>query len=202
MFPAFKYHAVDYLSENVSRAKLSINWLLLSVPHCLHQDKNYCHTGMVTDDKYRRPWRRVLPTYKLLMDDSALNEWKKSFCIKDLLEKKWTSSTVFHISTKIVEVVPSSNPCSQADMEELCLLQNDWKEEYTHIDRFIFGATEREAKAYEFYILDDFIFVDYLVEYRKQLPSLSTLMSRLRMFAVTDPLLNSKGEIFTEEDIF
>nr|XP_033818553.1 protein shortage in chiasmata 1 ortholog [Geotrypetes seraphini] len=203
MFSAFKYHAVDYLSENVSRAKLSINWLLLPIPHYLHQNKNYCHTGLVADDKYRRPWRKDLPTYKSLMDDSALNEWEKTFCIKDLFEKKWESSTVFRISAKNMEVVPSSNPCSQADMEDFFhLLQNDWKEEYIHIDKFIFGATECEVKAQAFYILDDFLFIDYLGEYRKQLPSLPTLMSRLRMFPVTDPLLNSKGEIFTEEDIF
>uniref|UniRef100_A0A8C4W9N7 Shortage in chiasmata 1 n=1 Tax=Gopherus evgoodei TaxID=1825980 RepID=A0A8C4W9N7_9SAUR len=54
----------------------------------------------------------------------------------------------------------------------------------------------------DLYIADDLVFVDNLEEYRKQLPTLHTLLARLKIFLVRDPLLNSKGQILTEENLF
>ncbi|KAG6929700.1 hypothetical protein G0U57_004985 [Chelydra serpentina] len=88
MFAALKYHAVDYLYENVARQKFSIDRLSFRVPPCLHQDENYHHTGVFADDKYRRPWTRVsvVPTPKM-MDISVLDQWKQSLYVEDFLEK-------------------------------------------------------------------------------------------------------------------
>ncbi|EMP30773.1 Putative protein C9orf84, partial [Chelonia mydas] len=54
----------------------------------------------------------------------------------------------------------------------------------------------------DLYIADELVFVDNLEEYRKQLPTLHTLLARLKNFLVKDPLLNSKGQILTEENLF
>uniref|UniRef100_A0A8C3FRH0 Shortage in chiasmata 1 n=1 Tax=Chrysemys picta bellii TaxID=8478 RepID=A0A8C3FRH0_CHRPI len=54
----------------------------------------------------------------------------------------------------------------------------------------------------DLYIADELVFVDNLEEYRKRLPTLHTLLARLKIFLVKDPLLNSKGQILTEENLF
>ncbi|XP_054843589.1 protein shortage in chiasmata 1 ortholog [Eublepharis macularius] len=54
----------------------------------------------------------------------------------------------------------------------------------------------------DLYIEDELVFTDNLAQYAKQLPSLPALLNRLSVFQVQDPLLNSKGENITEEDIF
>ncbi|XP_009068746.1 PREDICTED: uncharacterized protein C9orf84 homolog, partial [Acanthisitta chloris] len=49
---------------------------------------------------------------------------------------------------------------------------------------------------------EEYLFIDNLENFRKNLPSLSRLLSRLQFFLVNDPLLDSKGQILTEESIF
>ncbi|KAH1169469.1 hypothetical protein KIL84_014059, partial [Mauremys mutica] len=290
---------------NVARQKFSIDRLSFRVPPCLHQDENYHHTGVFADDKYRRPWKRVsvISTQKM-MDLSVLDQWKQSLYVEDFLEKKPISCTEFHINNELIEVVPSSNPYSQTDIEEAYLLiKDDYKEEFTQVicvkpDYVPVLKAQDQAKetnnnknlkykilnchnilimiiasqffaykhhpkqlleVYHFgkvklsdhlngvmsqshiedpggswysvvqdiqlmftskdtipinnagilwlivenlYIADDLVFVDNLKEYRKQLPTLRTLLARLKIFLVKDPLLNSKGQILTEENLF
>ncbi|XP_067409589.1 protein shortage in chiasmata 1 ortholog [Emydura macquarii macquarii] len=205
MFAALKYHAVDYLYENVARQKFSIDRLSFRVPPCLHQDENYHHTGVFADDTYRRPWTRVsvVSTHKM-MNISILDQWKQSLYMEDFLEKKPISYMEFHINNELIEVVPSSNPYSQIDIEEAYLLmKNDYKEEFTQIicvkpDY----APVLKAKDLDLYIADELVFVDYLEGYCKQLPTLHALLGRLKIFLVKDPLLNSKGQTLTEENLF
>ncbi|CAM4680188.1 unnamed protein product [Lepidochelys kempii] len=205
MFAALKYHAVDYLYENVARQKFSIDRLSFRVPPCLHQDENYHHTGVFADDKYRRPWTRVsVVSTQKMMDISVLDQWKQSLYVEDFLEKKPISCTEFHINNELIEVVPSSNPYSQTDTEEAYLLtKNDYKEEFTQV---ICVKPDYvpvlKAQDQDLYIADELVFVDNLEEYRKQLPTLHTLLARLKNFLVKDPLLNSKGQILTEENLF
>ncbi|XP_039399113.1 protein shortage in chiasmata 1 ortholog isoform X2 [Mauremys reevesii] len=205
MFAALKYHAVDYLYENVARQKFSIDRLSFRVPPCLHQDENYYHTGVFADDKYRRPWKRVsVVSTQKMMDLSVLDQWKQSLYVEDFLEKKPISCTEFHINNELIEVVPSSNPYSQTDTEEAYLLiKNDYKEEFTQV---ICVKPDYvpvlKAQDQDLYIADDLVFFDNLEKYRKQLPTLRTLLARLKMFLVKDPLLNSKGQILTEENLF
>ncbi|NXY08252.1 SHOC1 protein, partial [Pteruthius melanotis] len=49
---------------------------------------------------------------------------------------------------------------------------------------------------------EEFVFIDNLENFRKKLPTLSMLLSRLQVFLVKDPLLDSEGQILTAENIF
>ncbi|NXC58547.1 SHOC1 protein, partial [Aleadryas rufinucha] len=54
----------------------------------------------------------------------------------------------------------------------------------------------------DLYLEEEFVFIDNLEYFRKKLPTLSVLLSRLQFFLVKDPLLDSEGQIITAEDIF
>ncbi|NWV32536.1 SHOC1 protein, partial [Grantiella picta] len=54
----------------------------------------------------------------------------------------------------------------------------------------------------DLYLEDEFVFIDNLENFRKKLPTLSILLSRLQYFFVKDPLLDSDGQIFRAENIF
>ncbi|KAK1174547.1 protein shortage in chiasmata 1 ortholog-like [Acipenser oxyrinchus oxyrinchus] len=58
---------------------------------------------------------------------------------------------------------------------------------------------ERTLKAVE---KEEVVFADCLSEFRRQMPTLFSLLGRLRTFSVKDPLLNSRGELFTDEIFF
>ncbi|NXD92550.1 SHOC1 protein, partial [Chaetorhynchus papuensis] len=49
---------------------------------------------------------------------------------------------------------------------------------------------------------EEFVFIDNLEDFRKKLPTLSILLSRLQFFLVKDPLLDSEGQILTAENVF
>ncbi|NWT01269.1 SHOC1 protein, partial [Mionectes macconnelli] len=54
----------------------------------------------------------------------------------------------------------------------------------------------------DLYLEEEFSFIDNLEIFHKKLPTLSILLSRLQFFLVKDPLLDSEGQILTEENIF
>ncbi|XP_078532775.1 protein shortage in chiasmata 1 ortholog [Lissotriton helveticus] len=206
MFAAFKFCAIDYLYESVARQKFAVDWLLVHIPNSLHQDENYCHTGVFAEERYRRPWTRgtAVPTCSLRKEDS-LDELKKCFCMNGILEKKWKPHFECRIGSTIEDVVPSSNPNSQLEMEDICLLSQDGYKEEAHQKITCLetrSATILEDESKDLVISEDIVFKDHLAEYARQVPSLLTLLSRLKPFAVRDPLLDSKGEPFTEESIF
>ncbi|NXE60807.1 SHOC1 protein, partial [Calcarius ornatus] len=49
---------------------------------------------------------------------------------------------------------------------------------------------------------EEFVFIDNLESFRKKLPTLSIILSRLQFFLVKDPLLDSEGQFLTAENIF
>ncbi|NXI24815.1 SHOC1 protein, partial [Sterrhoptilus dennistouni] len=49
---------------------------------------------------------------------------------------------------------------------------------------------------------EELVFIDNLEAFRKKLPTLSILLSRLQFFLVKDPLLDSGGQMLTAENIF
>ncbi|NXB12937.1 SHOC1 protein, partial [Cnemophilus loriae] len=135
---------------------------------------------------------------------SVLDQWKKSLPVEDFLEKKPISSIGFQTSSDLIEVIPSSNPCSQTDTEEpFLLMKNGFKEDSTQ-DKFlkIYYATEFKEPRQDLCLEEEFVFIDNLENFRKKLPTLSILLSRLQFFLVKDPLLDSEGQILTAEDIF
>ncbi|XP_010576486.1 PREDICTED: uncharacterized protein C9orf84 homolog [Haliaeetus leucocephalus] len=118
--------------------------------------------------------------------------------------KKPITSVEFCISNGLIEVIPSSNPCSQTDIEgPLLLTKNVFKEESTQ-DKYLKTdyATEFREQWQDLYIEEELVFIDNLENFRKNLPTSSILLSRLQFFLVKDPLLGSEGQNLTEENIF
>ncbi|XP_077027544.1 protein shortage in chiasmata 1 ortholog [Agelaius phoeniceus] len=201
MFAALKYHSTDYLYESLARQKFSIWKLSLCFPPCLHQDEKYHLNGLFADDKYRKPWTRIGSTQNM-MAISVLDQWKKSLPVEDFLEKKPISSVEFQTSNDLIEVIPSSNPCSQTDTEESFLLMKNGYKEDSIQDKYlkIYYATEEPQQ--DLCLEEEFVFIDNLESFRKKLPNLSILLSRLQFFLVKDPLLDSEGQFLTAENIF
>ncbi|NWX68002.1 SHOC1 protein, partial [Alca torda] len=121
-----------------------------------------------------------------------------------LLFRRPTSSVGFYIGNELIEVIPSSNPCSQTDIEGLFLLmKNVFMEESTQ-DKYLKTnyATEFKEQWQDLYMKEELVFIDNLENFRKKLPTSSVLLSRLQFFPVKDPLLDSEGQNLTEENIF
>ncbi|KAM6991145.1 protein shortage in chiasmata 1 ortholog [Passerculus sandwichensis] len=187
----------------MARQKFSIWKLSLCFPPCLHQDEKYHLNGLFADDKYRKPWTRIDSTQNM-MAISVLDQWKRSLPVEDFLEKKPISSVEFQTSNDLIEVIPSSNPCSQTDTEESFLLvKNGFKEDSTQ-DKYlkIYYATVFKEPQQDLCLEEEFVFIDNLESFRKKLPNLSILLSRLQFFLVKDPLLDSEGQFITAENIF
>ncbi|NXQ46397.1 SHOC1 protein, partial [Catharus fuscescens] len=135
---------------------------------------------------------------------SVLDQWKKSLPVEDFLEKKPISSAEFQISNSLLEVIPSSNACSQTDTEEpFLLMRNGFKEDSAQ-DKYlkIYYATEFKEPGQDLCLEEEFVFIDNLEIFCKKLPTLSLFLSRLQYFLVKDPLLHSEGQILTPENIF
>ncbi|XP_062369476.1 protein shortage in chiasmata 1 ortholog [Cinclus cinclus] len=203
IFPALNYHSTDYLYESMARQKFSIWKLSLCFPPCLHQDEKYHLNGLFADEKYRKPWTRI-GSIQNMIAISVLDQWKKNLPVEDFLEKKPISSVEFQTSNYLLEVIPSSNPCSQTDTEEpFLLMKNGFKEDSTQ-DKYlkICYATEFKEPGQDLCLEEEFVFIDNLENFRKKLPTLSILLSRLQFFLVKDPILDSEGQILTGENIF
>ncbi|RLV97036.1 hypothetical protein DV515_00012188 [Chloebia gouldiae] len=203
MFTALKYHSTDYLYESMARQKFSIWKLSLCFPPCLHQDEKYHLNGLFADDKYRKPWTRIGSTQNTIAI-SGLDQWKKSLPVEDFLEKKPISSVEFQTTNDLIEVIPSSDPHSQTYTEEPFLLtKNGFKEDSTQ-DKYlkIYYGTEFKEPQQDLYLEEEFVFIDNLEHFRKKLPTLSILLSRLQFFFVKDPLLDSEGQFLTAENVF
>ncbi|NWR07901.1 SHOC1 protein, partial [Paradoxornis webbianus] len=135
---------------------------------------------------------------------SVLDQWKKSLPVEDFLEKKPFFSVGFQTSNDLIEVIPSSNPYSQTNTEEhFLLMKNGFKEDFTQ-DKYlkIYYATEFKEPQQDLCLEEELVFIDNLEAFRKKMPALSILLSRLQFFLVKDPLLDSEGQILTAESIF
>uniref|UniRef100_A0A8D2DDX8 Shortage in chiasmata 1 n=1 Tax=Sciurus vulgaris TaxID=55149 RepID=A0A8D2DDX8_SCIVU len=200
MFPALKYCAIDYLYESAVRKKFSRDALLLRIPSCLYQDENYVG---VTDDKYRRPWTRVSAVSVWGMTDtSILNQWKASFFVEDFLEKKTVTGMVYQVNDEFEDIVPSSNPNSQIEVEEENYTHKDYNEVFTPV-KLSEKCPALQAQNQDLFIdNEELIFINDLATYKSQLPTLNTLLSRLKLFLIKDPLLDFKEQIFKEANFF
>ncbi|XP_070286978.1 protein shortage in chiasmata 1 ortholog [Myotis yumanensis] len=202
MFSIFKYRAIDYLYENVVRKKFCRDALLLRIPSCLYQDGNYY--AEVTDHKFRRPWTRVsaVPVWGMT-DSSILDQWKASLIGEEFHEKKTVTGMMTQINCEFEEIVPSSNPNSPIEVDEAILhTQKDYTEVFTPI------SCSEKCPAFQaqnqdlFFDDEEIIFTNNLMTYKSYLPTLDTLLSRLKLFLIKDPLLDFKEQIFTDADFF
>ncbi|XP_074062198.1 protein shortage in chiasmata 1 ortholog [Macrotis lagotis] len=194
MFTALKYHSVDYLHENVVGKKLRIRSLLLHIPSYLHHNEYNCHTGVI-DEKFRKPWTRVSVLTNLQIKDlSMLDQWKTDFSVENFPEKKTISYIGLSHLNDFEEIVPSSNPSSQIDIEKSYLFtQDDCNEVFCSIT-YSEGWPVLQTSNRDLYIDDDLIFRHSLAEYKKQLPTLQNLLNRLKVFLLKDPCLDFREQ--------
>uniref|UniRef100_A0A803K376 Shortage in chiasmata 1 n=1 Tax=Xenopus tropicalis TaxID=8364 RepID=A0A803K376_XENTR len=189
MFPAFKFHALDYAYENLIRQKISMSWMIIPFPKGIQKNENYCHSRIFTNDNYRRPWTRTktLSGCDVQHEDSMFDEWKNCFN-SDVFLDKYHISVFCHKGT-LFEVIPSSNPSSQLDLVEISTTENDTiKSETNYEDCWKTGTDCLVEKPFEDYVLrEDVVFVDHLALFRHHMPNLSVLLSRLKMIPVEDP---------------
>ncbi|XP_040217301.1 protein shortage in chiasmata 1 ortholog-like [Rana temporaria] len=185
IFPAFNFLSLDYAFENVMKQKLAIAWMLIPFPNEIIQDEDYCHNKIFVNDTYRRPWKRSIPTCKVHEEDAIIYTCK-TYTSFDFLERK----------EEALAIVPSSNPCSQIDLEDVCNVSESCATEASCPDEcwktIPFTSTE--------YLLpEEAMFVPCLSQFRQHLPILSTLLNRLKTIPVRDPLPDWKETLPTKE---
>ncbi|XP_036288901.1 protein shortage in chiasmata 1 ortholog isoform X1 [Pipistrellus kuhlii] len=202
MFSIFKYCAIDYLYENVVGKKFFKDALLLRIPSCLYQDGNYY--AEVIDHKFRRPWTRVSAvSVRGMTDSSILDQWKASLIGEEFLEKKTITGMVTHINCEFEEIVPSSNPNSQIEVDEAILhIQKDYTEVFTPVSYSEKWPAFQAQNQDLFFDVEEIIFTNNLMTYKSYLSTLDTLLSRLKLYLIKDPLLDFKEQIFTDADFF
>ncbi|XP_057646978.1 protein shortage in chiasmata 1 ortholog [Chionomys nivalis] len=184
MFSAFKYYAVDYLHENTVKERICRDALLLPIPPCLNQDKN------LIDDKYRSPWTRAAP-YPEVTDNSVLEQWTARFCVEDFPETKTVTGMI--INGTFEEIVPSSNPNSPTGIEDVSSsLSKDHREDFTPIKcspHYPGVKVEHQGLLID----EELIFISKAVD--DYLPTVDTILSRLKLYRVKDPLLDFKEQL-------
>ncbi|TEA36704.1 hypothetical protein DBR06_SOUSAS310115, partial [Sousa chinensis] len=187
---------------NVVRKKFCRDALLLRIPSCLYQDENY--PARITDNKFRKPWTRVSAVSVSEMTEiSLLDQWKASLFVEEFPAKKTVTGMMTELSCEFEEIVPSSNPDSQTEVEEASLYNHKDYNEFFTLVNCLEECPFLQAQKQDLYIDDEeIIFVNNLMTYRSQLPTSHTLLSRLKLFLVKDPLLDFKGQMFTEADFF
>ncbi|XP_070598536.1 protein shortage in chiasmata 1 ortholog isoform X2 [Erythrolamprus reginae] len=171
----------------------------LTIVMSLYQDTYYYHDGKLADNKYRRPWTRALAD-STITNISVADIWKKCLCTEDFLEKKPVSEIAFHTPSEDVEIIPSSNPSSQSSTQDYMLIKVD-KGELTDGHHLQLDYVPVALKQEGLYIEEELVFTNNWTQSANFLPSLQTLLSRLNVFQVPDPLLNFKGDSFMEKDI-
>ncbi|XP_058528728.1 protein shortage in chiasmata 1 ortholog isoform X2 [Ochotona princeps] len=196
MFPALKYCAINYEYENEARKRFYRDALMLRVPSSFYQGGNYL-VG-VTDTKYRRPWTRISAVSVWGETNTVWDEWKAVFPVEDSVEKKTPTRMVTQVNCESEEIVPSSNPNSQPEEEEntFCI-HKDCFEVFTPVKYS--ECLSPQSKVQDLFIDEEFVFVDSLKNYRNQLPTVKTLLSRLKLYVIKDPLDDFK-QIFKDDN--
>ncbi|KAM7319825.1 hypothetical protein ACRRTK_021508 [Alexandromys fortis] len=187
----------EALPRNTVKERICRDALLLPIPPCLNQDKN------VVDDEYRSPWTRAA-SYPEVTDDSVLEQWTTRFCVEDFPEKyvsliplsvedKQKTVTGMIINGTFEEIVPSSNPNSPTGMEDVgSSLSKDHREDFTPI-RCSPHYPGVKAKHQGLLIDEELIFINKAVD--DYLPTVDTILSRLKLYRVKDPLLDFKEQL-------
>ncbi|XP_051828377.1 LOW QUALITY PROTEIN: protein shortage in chiasmata 1 ortholog [Antechinus flavipes] len=161
----------------------------------------------------------LIPVSLQMKDFLVLDEWKTAVFVEDVPEKKTVSYSMSDIYD-FEEVIPSSNPSSQSDVEKSSLfIPNEVFHRVTYSETCPALQTTNQARfggldelprpqvpawncprsprhsghtTLDKMIDDEIIFIDSLAEYKKQLPTVSTLLSRLKVFLLKDPCLDFK----------
>ncbi|KAK2901796.1 hypothetical protein Q8A73_011542 [Channa argus] len=183
--------------------KVMMNLLALPVPYFTGTSDLYPHSGGLPDVTYRTPWIRekVLSTCKLSISGSVLG---------DLGGKKQPVVSPERFNVRLgdmkddVAVIPRSNPDSLQDPDEyVCHLKESQIND--HQESFFKWTTDQMKAADEnkdLLLPEELVVVDYLLQFRRHLPTLRAKLSRLRTLPVADPLLMSTGDSISNDILF
>ncbi|XP_056134719.1 protein shortage in chiasmata 1 ortholog [Lampris incognitus] len=181
--------------------------LPLPVLYCAEDGDLYPHRVKMTVATYRTPWRRgtVVSTCKLFVSGSMQDDLGQISQPVNFVEK--LSITADQMIEDLVDMVPSSNPNSQVDLNEneaVCLLQESegkdhCKESFYKIIPDPMGHGNQNE---DLLLPEEVLLFDYLTRYKRRLPTLTAKLVRLRNLPVSDPLLSSTAGMLSEDTIF
>ncbi|KAM4048986.1 protein shortage in chiasmata 1 ortholog [Anomaloglossus baeobatrachus] len=184
LFPAFKFLSLDYEHENYTKQNIATSWMLIPFPKEILQEEEYFHSNKFFNDLYRTPWKRPMPTCKVNEENSVTEVWKRFASFTDFLEKQPLLRK--KIST---DIVPSSNPCSQMDLDEVYSMPELYvlEDKDTHEECW---KTNLSTTLEDYLLPNETVFLDYLAQFGQHVPRLRSLLSRLKTFPVQDPLVD------------
>ncbi|KAK7164019.1 hypothetical protein R3I94_002670 [Phoxinus phoxinus] len=191
-FMTVRYKGIDYISEDSVRRRLLRNMLELPVPFQLVSNI-YPHNGHLSDIAYRVPWTNKISMGTLQVTGSVMDYLKANIRFSDCLERL----NVLQTGRGLEEVVPSSNPASQCsigtsevlwllDGVESSAIKSPWEESFSPCtpDACCFTSDDLTLP-------EEVIFGDHLQRFKSHMPPFQTMLQRLKIMAVSDPVLNS-----------
>ncbi|XP_029960144.1 protein shortage in chiasmata 1 ortholog [Salarias fasciatus] len=195
LFPAGRFEAYEaYVFESSTRPNGMAGLLGLPTPYLPGSDDLYPDSGKLQEDTYRRPWTR-----EQVMSTSKLSLGSPPF--EDLEERKQpVVSPERFIAMDEMEMIPSSNPDSLVDSDldeylfEISRTSEPWQES--------FSKWTSENNGEDLFLPEEVLTVDYLLQFRRHLPTLKAKLSRLSVLLVADPLLGSTGDSISEDAVF
>ncbi|KAM6182158.1 protein shortage in chiasmata 1 ortholog [Erethizon dorsatum] len=134
-----------------------------------------------------------------MTDASVLDQLKTTSFVEDFLEKRTVTGMEAQVNGEFEEIVPSSNPNSQTEVEEGLYIHKDYSEVFT-VDSYLEECPALQAQNQDLYIDDEeMIFTNDLMTYKSHLPTLNTPMSRLKPVLIKDPLSDFKEANFSRK---
>ncbi|KAL1776499.1 hypothetical protein HispidOSU_009566 [Sigmodon hispidus] len=132
-----------------------------------------------------------------MTDNSVLEKWTTSFCVEDFPEKKTVIRMM--INGAFEEIVPSSNPNSPTGTENVssCPSKDD-REDFIPIKS---SPHYPEVKAEHQGLLIDEELICVNKAMNNHLPTVDTLLGRLKLYLVKDPLLDFKEQLSGKDNI-
>ncbi|KAG7221311.1 hypothetical protein INR49_017378 [Caranx melampygus] len=202
IFSTIRYKALDYVFETTTHLKVMMSSLALPTPYFTGTHDLYPHSGNLPEVTYRTPWIRgkVTSTCKLFVSGSVLD---------GLGGKNLPVNSPERFSVTLsedVEVVPSSNPDSLMDPDQDdydCILKEPQTNDLCQ-ESFLKWTTDQMNPGNDhkdLLLAEELMPVNYLPQFKRQLPTLKTKLSRLRTLPVADPLLSSTGDVISEDTI-
>ncbi|KAK5870832.1 hypothetical protein PBY51_003745 [Eleginops maclovinus] len=205
-FSANRFKALDYVFESTTSLKVMMNLLALPPPYLPGSGELYPDRGELPEASYRTPWIRgkLISTCKLFVSGSVL---------EDLGERKRPVNCPERFNVTLselkgdFEMIPSSNPDSvnELNQDELVCLLKELHTENPLQESFFKLTTDHMKPGNEnkdLLLPEELIVVDYLLHFKRHLPTLKVKMSRLWTLPVADPLLCSTGKLLSEDCVF
>ncbi|XP_056601439.1 protein shortage in chiasmata 1 ortholog isoform X2 [Triplophysa dalaica] len=194
-FKTVRFKGIDYISEASARRQLMINLLELPVPLQL-LGYMFPHNGKLQDNAYRTPWSNKILTSILPVTGSLMEDLKECTGFGDCLERL----NIFQVRTGRGpdELVLSSNPSSQCSisatealwhLEEVEISGNTspWEESFTPC------TLDDSSFSYDDLTLPEEVMFTDRLRFINHLPSVHTMLQRLKLMTVSDPFLHSSA---------